>query len=234
MEQNPVSTIIISNRIRDMRKIHELTQEALARALGVSRQSIISVETGKCLPSIPLAYALARFFRSPLEQIFTIDNQSNANRRYKKENNMSEQGLSPTRGITSIHDSIDRMFEEAFMPMRRSFEGILAPQMNIYQTDKDIVVEADVPGMTEEDVEIEINDGILTIKGERQEKEEKITKDYFHREVSYGSFQRSLPLPTDVVAETATATVKNGQLKVVLPKVEPAMSKVHKVKPTKE
>ncbi len=183
MENIPFNAIIIRNHIRDLRKDFALTQEELAEAVGVSRQSIISVESGKCLPSIPLAVAISRIFKSPIEQLFEFEN--------------------------------NQVEHEVFM--------------NIYQTENTIVVEADVPGMREEDLDIEIADGVLTIKGERQETNNQTGKEYVHREVSFGFFQRAITLPADVYADRASAEVKNGQLIVTIPKTGEVLPKVHKV-----
>lgn len=228
MDRDQLQRIIIKNRIRDYRRERAITQEGLAEAVGVSRQSIISVETGKCLPSVPLALAIARFFHSPLETLFIIDASSN---QLKQEDTMVRE-ISPFRGVSSLHEAIDRMFDDALAPAKRGFEGIV-PRLDVYQTEKELLVEADVPGLTEDQVDIEVQDGVLTIKGERTEEQEEKNREYFHREVSYGSFHRALTLPVEVLPEKATATVKDGHLKVVLPKVEPQKPKVHKLKPQK-
>lgn len=228
MEPIPVSMIVIKNRIKDYRHDFEITQEELADAVGVSRQSIISVETGRCLPSVPLALAISRFFNFPIEQLFYVENNKG------EEVIMPREDRSPgsIRGGL-LHDAIGRMFEDSVSSWGRNFSGHMVPSMNIYQTEKEIVVEADVPGMKEDDIDIEVSEGVLTIKGERKEENEDKNKEYFHREVSYGSFQRAVTLPTDIQADKAEATVKHGQLKVVLPKIAPEQVKVHKVKAKK-
>lgn len=213
--------VIIGHRVRDWRREFEVTQSTLAEAVGVSRQSIISLEAGKCLPSISLALSLANYFQLPLDQLIVLDIKKNINQN-------EEVGMD--RQIRPFRSMFDHAFDEALTLPSRGFEHLLVPQMNIYQTESDIVVEADVPGMTENNVDIEIHDGVLTIRGERKEETEDKQKEYFHREVSYGSFQRAVTLPTDVIAEKATAEVKKGQLKIVLPKVKPVLTKVHKLK----
>lgn len=219
-----IQEIIIHNRIRDYRRELDVTQEQLASAVGVSRQSIISVETGRCLPSVSLALAISRFFSSNLEQLFPIELLHQPNEEEVMQNN-----ISPLHSTANLHEAIDRMFDQTLSPTHQ-IDGSIMPKLDIYQTESELIVEADVPGMTEDTVEIEIQDGILTIKGERgQEKEDK-QKEYFHREVSYGSFQRALTLPVECLPEKATATVKNGHLKVVLPKRELERPTVHKVK----
>lgn len=124
---------------------------------------------------------------------------------------------------------INRLMDDAFASPFHRISAVIAPQLNIYQTAGEIVVEADLPGMTDKDVDVEISEGVLTIKGERKYEEEEKKKEYFHREVAYGAFQRAITLPVDVDVEKTEATVKNGQLKVVLPKIEPVKPKVHKV-----
>lgn len=221
LEPTPVSMMVIKNRIRDFRRDFELTQEQLADAVGVSRQSIISVESGRCLPSVPLAWAISRYFNHPIDQVFFIEPTN------------EEATMANDRGLSPFRHNFDRMIEEAIMPFGRGFGAVNTPQMNIYQHDSAIVVEADVPGMTEDDIDIEISDGVLTIKGERKEESEGKNKEYFHREVSYGSFQRAVTLPADVEVDKAEATVKHGQLRVVLPKIVAEQPKVHKVKARK-
>ncbi len=213
--------LIIGHRVRDWRREFEVTQSVLAEAVGVSRQSIISLEAGKCLPSISLALSLAKYFQLPLDQLLVLDIDNNKNQ---------HEEVRMDRQIRPFRSAFDRMFDEAIAPAGRSFDNFLVPQMNIYQTETEIVVEADVPGMTEDDIDIEIRDGVLTIKGERKEEKAEKKKEYFHREVAYGSFQRAVTLPTDVIPEKASAEVKKGQLTVILPKVQPIEAKVHKLK----
>ena len=213
--------LIIGHRVRDWRREFEVTQSTLADAVGVSRQSIISLEAGKCLPSISLALSLAKYFQHPLDQLLVFD--------IEKNQNQNEEDLMD-RQIRPLRHTFERALDDVSVPFGRGFEHLLVPQMNIYQTEGEIVVEADVPGMTENDVDIEIRDGVLTIRGERKEEQEEKQKEYFHREVSYGAFQRAVTLPTDVIPEKATAEVKKGQLKVVLPKVKPVEAKGHELK----
>lgn len=226
MEQHP-DIVIIRNRIRDHRRESAVTQSMLASAVGVSRQSIISVETGKCLPSVPLAIAIAKFFNTQIEDLFVVKSE---NETTVKEYPMRE--LSPFRRPGNLNDVIGSLLDDSFMSPRSA--DTLMPKMDIYQTEKELIVEADVPGLTESEVDIEISEGVLTIKGERKEEIEEKGKEFFHREVNYGSFQRALTLPVDVVPEKTSATVKNGHLKVVLPKIEPVQPKVHKVKTSGE
>jgi HSP20 family protein len=220
MEPILVHEINVSNNIKDLRRDLALTQEELAEAIGISRQSVISLEAGRCMPSVPVAFAIAKYFNSQIEDIFF-------NNEEKKELEVKmKHPLSCFRG-GDLQDAFDKMFDEALVPFRG--QQFISPQMNVYQTDKNIVVEADVPGMKEEDLDIEISDGVLTIKGERKEESESNTKEYFHREISYGAFHRAVNLPVDVQEDKAEAEVKHGQLVILIPKAVSEQAKVHKV-----
>jgi HSP20 family protein len=115
----------------------------------------------------------------------------------------------------------DRFFED-FEPslLRRNAEKAWAPAVDIFEDEKEIVIKAHLPEVQEKDVDIRVEDGQMTIKGERKfEHEEK--KDNYHRvERRYGSFQRTFALPETVDAEHIVAKYDKGVLKVTLPKVE--------------
>ncbi|MBD3277895.1 MAG: Hsp20 family protein [Candidatus Aegiribacteria sp.] len=84
-------------------------------------------------------------------------------------------------------------------------------------------VRTELPGMKREDIEIDIANGVLSIKGEKREEEEEKKKTWHRREVRYGSFSRSFSLPTDVKTDEAKASYEDGVLKIVLPKEEKAL-----------
>lgn len=108
--------------------------------------------------------------------------------------------------------------------------GLVDVPIDIYQTDKDVVVKATLPGVDAEDVEISISGDILTIKGEHSEEEEINEGDYIHREHRYGTFSRSLTLPASVNSDMADATFDKGVLTLTLPKKEEAKPKKIKAK----
>jgi HSP20 family protein len=102
--------------------------------------------------------------------------------------------------------------------------------VDVYEEKDEIVVKAELPGMDKSDIEVNISDSELTLKGEKK-KEEKIEEEnYFRSERSYGAFVRSVDLPTDVQADKVKAAFKNGILEVRLPKTEEAKTKEIKVK----
>jgi HSP20 family protein len=210
----------LSRRLKSLREEKDLTQEELANRLGISRQSIISVEKGKCLPSLPLALRIAEIFEKSLEDLFFNEPKKKG-------------GENMTRFITpwSPFGDLDRFFEdEDFLPRWPWLKTFQFPMVNVKQSDKEVTITADIPGIKEEDVNVEIGDDFVNISGERKEEEKHEGEGYFHQEVRYGSFARRVPLPTEVVADKAEATIKDGQLKLVIPKLEPEKPKVTKIK----
>lgn len=98
-----------------------------------------------------------------------------------------------------------------------------APEVDITEDADTITVRTEIPGMAREDIEIDVANGILSIKGEKKEEKEEKNKTWHRREVRYGSFSRSFTLPTDVKSDEARASYENGVLKIVLPKEEKAL-----------
>jgi HSP20 family protein len=98
-----------------------------------------------------------------------------------------------------------------------------APEVDITEDAESIIVKTELPGMSRDDIEIDIANGVLSIKGEKKEEEEEKKKTWHRREVRYGSFVRSFTLPTDVKSDEAKASYDNGVLKITLPKEEKAL-----------
>ena len=128
---------------------------------------------------------------------------------------------------------MDRLWDSFFegRPARRAREeGEWLPSLDVSETKGDLVVKAELPGIDPKDIDISLNEGILTIKGEkRQEKEEK-EEGYHLVERSYGSFTRSIRLPREIQNERINATYKNGVLKITLPKSEETKKREIKIK----
>src|SRR3954470_13309187 len=129
----------------------------------------------------------------------------------------------PLRELTTLQNEMNRLFSSAFdtpttgngNTMRRWM-----PAMDLVETETHFVLTADLPGLTESDVNIEVDDRVLTVSGERKAKHES-TKDGYHRvERAFGTFSRSLTLPKGVNAEAVEAAFENGVLEIRIPKPE--------------
>ena len=134
----------------------------------------------------------------------------------------------PFEGLTSLRREMDRLFEHFFErgPWTAGDGGMFEPAIEMADTDDSIMVKAQVPGVSKENLHLDITDDYLTLKGEIKEEEEKTEGKRFHRrEWRYGSFARTIPLPTAVKADQATAQLKDGVLTITIPKGEHAKMK---------
>ena len=141
-------------------------------------------------------------------------------------------GIRLSDPFRSLQREIDRLFEgvqsDWGMP-RTSGEVLLAPRVNVSETDAAITVTSELPGVEEKDVEVTFADGMLTIRGEKRAEKEEKTRSYHVMERTYGAFQRSIALPADVDFDQAKAEYGKGVLTVTLPKSPAAQTKVHKI-----
>jgi HSP20 family protein len=137
--------------------------------------------------------------------------------------------------FAGLHRELDRMLEDfGRFPSFGSLETKgLMPATDVVETDKEIEITAELPGLEEKDVQIDLSDNVLTIRGEKKAEKEEKDKNYRLVERSYGSFYRSLELPAGVDANAVKATIANGVLKVTVPKPAPAQAKKIEVKPAK-
>lgn len=138
----------------------------------------------------------------------------------------------PFRELMTLREAMDRLFEESFVRPRAMITaaGVGGIPIDVYQTDNEVVVEAAVPGVKPEDIDISVVGDTLTIKGESKAEKEIREENYFYRERRFGTFMRSITLPVPVVAEKAQAKYENGILSLHLPKAEVAKPKQIKVK----
>jgi len=112
---------------------------------------------------------------------------------------------------------------------RREVTFGTTPAVDVVEKDKAYEITAELPGMDEKNVEVQFSDGVLTIKGEKQEEKEEKKKDYYMSERSYGSFRRSFEVPDGIDVEKIEANFKNGVLCVTLPKSPEAQKKEKKI-----
>ena len=136
----------------------------------------------------------------------------------------------PAREMMTLREAMDRLFDDAFTRPLTLRDGWSAPAIDMYQTDDEIVVKAALPGIKPDEVQINITGEVLTLKGETKHEEEKKEKAWHMREQRYGSFERSVILPTDVVADKDKAEFENGILTITLPKAEEVKPKIINIK----
>ncbi len=114
---------------------------------------------------------------------------------------------------------------------RRSDLALTFP-VDLSETDTAVVVKASLPGVAAADVDISVEDDVLTVKGEKKTEDTSEGENYYQREIRYGAFARSVPLPSKVDHDKAEATFQDGVLTVTLPKVEEARPKTIKITAT--
>jgi HSP20 family protein len=133
-----------------------------------------------------------------------------------------------------LQQEIDRLFEGVTrgFPSFPAFAGTGGnlPRMDVSESDKAIEIEAELPGLETKDVQINLADNVLTIRGEKKSEREEKNKDYHLVERSYGSFSRSVELPQGVKPEDVSAEIAKGVLKVTVKKPAPAQSKQIEIK----
>jgi HSP20 family protein len=135
----------------------------------------------------------------------------------------------PAVEVDSLQSEVNRLFDSFFSgsggggPARRRW----VPAMDLAETEREFVLTADLPGLSEDDVSIEIKDSTLTVSGERSESHEEKEKGYHRIERSFGQFSRTMTLPEGVKAEDVAASFERGVLEVRIPK--PAERKPHRV-----
>jgi HSP20 family protein len=128
----------------------------------------------------------------------------------------------PFRGLSTLHDQVNRLFNETMFRGQGEDSALTtwAPAVDIYETPNELVVKADLPDMQEKDIDVRVENNLLTIRGERKFEKNVSEDNYLRVERSYGSFSRSFSLPNSVNAESIHAEYKGGVLTVNLPKRE--------------
>ena len=135
--------------------------------------------------------------------------------------------------LLDFQNQVNRLFDEffsqpfglsTFMP-NSALWGDFAPSVDVSETDREITVSAELPGIEPEDINITLEHNTLTISGEKHAEKEEKNKRYYRLERSYGSFQRTIPLPEGIDEDKIDATFKRGVLHVTLPKTVEAQQK---------
>ena len=161
----------------------------------------------------------------------------------EKAKELETKSAAPRRPFTDLarwERDMERVFDDLWgrrmrpwWPERWSMPAVLEispPTLDFFEDKDDIVVKAELPGMDKDNIEVNLTEHTLTIKGEKKKEEEVKEENFYKSERSYGSFVRTLELPTDVHSDKVKASFKNGVLEVRLPKTEQAKAKETKVK----
>lgn len=220
--------------LRELRQANDLSQEELARALQVSRQSIISLERGEYLPSMPVLISLIEFFDCPIDQLIDgvspKNNQQLVSQTEKGgEKQMQLTPWSPFQAIDHMQEEMNSMIERTFG--RGDWSNALQATtgaMNIHESEKEYEIEFQVPGYTEKEVTIEMTENTLTVSGAKEE-EKKEGRDVVRREWQHSQFRRSIRFTHPIKEDKVEAKMENGTLKIIAPKIEPTKPKVKKI-----
>jgi HSP20 family protein len=137
----------------------------------------------------------------------------------------------------ALHADMDRLFEtlwrgfDVAQAFGRTLEGAAtwAPRITVSETDAEIRVDTELPGLTEKDFEVVLEGSLLTLKGEKHSEQETKDAEVRHVERGFGRFERAIELPCDVEADKVSANYKNGVLRVTLPKLDPAKRGVRQI-----
>jgi len=133
----------------------------------------------------------------------------------------------PFGNLERLRDEMDRLFED-FPPMRwmrgrgPRWAGVRTPAVDLKENEGEFVLKADLPGVKKENLSVEVTPEAITLKGETGEEKEQKKEGYYCCERSWGSFERTIPLPAEVKADKAKAKFADGVLEIVVPKTEAA------------
>lgn len=143
----------------------------------------------------------------------------------------------PFKELSNIRQQMDRLFEDMVSISDRDWMGLhnmggmWSPAVEIEETDKDLILKAEIPGMEAKDLEVEVSEDRVTISGEHraEERSEDEKKNYFHSEFYYGKFKRVIPLPMSIQTDKIESNFWQGVLTLIMPKVEAEPKKSVKV-----
>lgn len=135
---------------------------------------------------------------------------------------MSIRRWDPVSELSTLRDQMNRMLD-TFRPVTRGPE---TPRIDVHQTADEVIAIAELPGVeSKEDIEVEVTEDAISLRGEFRRRQDIREEDYIHTERFYGSFARSIPLPVEVKPEEARGTFNNGLLEIRIPKTEASKKK---------
>ncbi|QAR33185.1 Hsp20/alpha crystallin family protein [Geovibrio thiophilus] len=135
----------------------------------------------------------------------------------------------PLKDLMAMHDRINKMFNDSFDKQNAPSYGEWMPPVDIYETEDEIVVVSELPGIDENDMDIQVSEGVLTLKGEKKYPLDRESDNYYRLERAYGKFQRSFAVPNTIDMNSIKANLKDGVLKIALKKraeIKPTVIKV--------
>lgn len=138
-----------------------------------------------------------------------------------------------SRPFAALHREMNRLFESFFSEgfgADWGFQGEFSPSVNISESDQEVHVTAELPGVSEKDIEVSLTRNALTIRGEKRDEREEKEESYHRVESAYGSFERTIPLPADIETDKVEAKFSKGVLTITLPKTKEAQTRVRQVK----
>ncbi len=184
-------------KLRQIRRSKNLSQEALARQLGISRQAVIAIEQGESLPSLPVLLSILSALDIPFNQLFSGE-------------------WSPFRTVNPQTDIAGDTHLSAY----RHSDGSQSIPLTLHETSSELLINAELPGVREEDVTIDLGSQHVVILAVKKPKD---TTDAVHyiQEVRYGPVMRIVALPAPVETSQAQAHFANGVLHLTLPKLTP-------------
>ncbi len=128
----------------------------------------------------------------------------------------------PFRDADNIQREMSNFFENSPFGF---FGKTTSPRIDVYQTEKDVVLNAEIPGVSKEDLNVYVDENSIRLSGQTKKDDDYKDDDVYRKERYYGSFSRTIPLPVEVKSQKAKAEYKNGILSIYVPKVEPAKMK---------
>jgi HSP20 family protein len=146
---------------------------------------------------------------------------------------MAIERWQPFSELMSLRQAMDKLFEDSFVRPSRGLAvlgELTVPALDVYQTPNEVVLKATLPGLKPEDVSIDITGNTVTIKGETKAEQGIKKEDFLYQERRYGTFSRSVALPSGLKPDKAEATMEDGVLTLTIPKAEEVKPKAIKVK----
>jgi HSP20 family protein len=131
----------------------------------------------------------------------------------------------PFEGLTSLRREMDQLFENFFERGHIGSTGTFEPAVEVADNKEHVTVKVQVPGVSKDNLHVDIAENALTVRGEIKDEESPNGKQYYRQEFRYGAFTRTIPLPPGLKADQATAQLKDGVLTITIPKAEQAKPK---------